>query len=232
MHLEMMSKNMIYSTPDYNKAQKLAYEVLEKYSNYELPINLFDIIEKIPNLKIKPYSWFRDKYNKSFEEVSQHFGSDEGILACENGKFIIFYNDITTDSFKQRWIIAHELGHYFFKHLDSKEYEYACFSDEDNFIESDYEISEGEANQFAKHLLVPFPIVMELMDYLTIDAHFIMDIFHINYRPATYIINNINKVSFYNIQMDLSLTAWFKPEINKIVDFIQKIEAEYNYSYY
>lgn len=75
-----------------------------------------------------------------------------GIISMEDGKPVIRY-DMTDAPVRQRFTIAHEIGHYVGGHLKSLN---ACFRDtRKSFSTGQTDWREAEANNFAAELLVP-----------------------------------------------------------------------------
>lgn len=113
---------------------KKAQELLNKYWKGGLPINP-EKVAKLENIKVLP------KDDLSERKLS-------GELVKINDSVIIYYNP--GDSLKrQRFTIAHELGHYVLNHG------YNFNDSKNNFTMSHYDCREVEANQFAMELLIP-----------------------------------------------------------------------------
>lgn len=113
---------------------KKSQELLNKYWKGGLPINPKKVA-KLENIKVLP------KEDLSVRDLS-------GELIRMNDSVVIYYNP--GDSIKrQRFTIAHELGHYILGHgsnfCDSKS----------NFTMSHYDRREVDANLFALELLIP-----------------------------------------------------------------------------
>ncbi|WP_241609364.1 ImmA/IrrE family metallo-endopeptidase [Rosenbergiella australiborealis] len=125
-------------------AKHLLGKYLQGDSKITLPINPKDIAEKIYKISVIPVGDL-DSNNIS------------GELDYSNGKPIIKYNP--WDSLKrQRFTIAHELGHYVLNHGHS-------FRDNNqNFTLNNFDIREVEANKFAAELLMPESAVSVLLN--------------------------------------------------------------------
>lgn len=106
----------------YHTAQELAYEVLLKYSDGKLPIDPFNIIKKIRNIKLMTYAELATELQKkdpslSIEEIKKTFESDRGFLMKKGKKkYILAYNEEDSEVVIA-WTLFHELGHYFLEHL-------------------------------------------------------------------------------------------------------------------
>lgn len=101
--------------------------------------------------------------------------SDEsGFTAIQDNKFYIVYNDAQSTA-RNRFTIAHELGHIFLGHLVINTPEYKTFAiREDN---------ESSANVFARDLLAPACVLHEMR---ITDARRIAKICNISLEAATY----------------------------------------------
>ena len=80
---------------------------------------------------------------------------------------VIFYNAKHTEAM-QAFTIAHELGHYFLRHLDNEDSEIICIDRDFNRLGDDSKFEkEVEANYFAACLLMPLnmlaPVFWEFM---------------------------------------------------------------------
>ena len=95
-----------------------------------------------------------------------------------------------------RFTIAHELGHFILKHNDRTSKNIL-----NRYSLSDQETQhfETEANHFAKHLLIPFPIALYFKKHLNrFTAEIISNIFNVNFEPANYVFLNLNKLGDYS----------------------------------
>ncbi|MFC2423626.1 MAG: ImmA/IrrE family metallo-endopeptidase [Fusobacterium polymorphum] len=185
---------MIYEyNPDYEGAKQLAYEVLIKYSSSEIPIDLRTIIKKYRNIRMISFSKFMKIMNLSYEDLVDKFGSEHGFTIYDEleDKYMIAYNEM--DSIEvQRWTQGHELGHILKGHLKSEEYTLIHYNHGKHPMEQ-------EANTFAKHLLVPFPLVNLLAQSFsnkTISQWDIIFLFNVSDITAHYIIEHLKKLYF------------------------------------
>ncbi len=119
-------------TPRIILARKLAKELIEELGILEPPILLNTIIPFLKNkYSLEVYKW--DLGDKT-----------DGIQIDNNGKPVIGYND-NKNIHRQRFTVAHEIGHMILRHTTSHVY-----------LDSDSnKPEETEANQFAAELLMP-----------------------------------------------------------------------------
>lgn len=177
-------------TVDFEGATKLAHEVLIKYSDGTLPIDVFRLVkENFKNITIMPFSKWKKK-TRSVGTMLELLKTDYGIAFFNGQKYCIIYNDKKCLQ-TQRWTLAHELGHILKRHVTDENY--LRFSSED----SPYEV---EANTFAKHLLAPFPIIKHLFNILnrnTIFSQDLEDVFDIGPWASENIIKHLNNLYYY-----------------------------------
>ncbi len=181
--------NRINGNTQYYYAQNKAYEVLLKYSDGMLPINPFQIIKQVKNIKLVTYTELAKELQLknpelSLEEIKCQFESDKGFLKKKGKKkYILAYNE-QDDVFTLRWTLFHELGHYFLDHL--KDDNTILFSN----VETYEMAKEREANCFAKHCIVPLPVLQHYIN-LTNDIWnvnwIIRDMFSTSDSVANYI---------------------------------------------
>lgn len=99
---------------------------------------------------------------ESISLIDYHEWSEEicGRLLYINDEPAIFYNAKHTEPMRA-FTIAHELGHYFLRHLDGTEAEIICIDRDFNRLDSNDDASEKEveANFFASCLLMPFNLL-------------------------------------------------------------------------
>lgn len=119
---------------------------------------------------------------------------------------IILYDE-TKEITQCRWNVTHELGHYFFGHGGSES----------------YEVQEKEANYFARQLLTPIPIVTKIIKSGESfnDISSLADFFWVSYSVMNYTIDNIRKMPFYI--MSLELENKFGPFITDMLTGRKKI---------
>ncbi len=183
--------------PDYDKAEDLAYRVIEESNIKDLPINLKLIIKKNSNLKLKGYKKFAKELELSQEEVIKTTSSEDGCLWYykNTDEYLLLYNDYQSNSRRIRFTIAHELGHYFLQHHKKKNIHLLTRASL-NEIQDDK--IEKEANFFAKRLLAPLPIIDLFLDrFQKVTTNLIRDSFDVSYTVAKYVINDLKKQSQY-----------------------------------
>lgn len=128
-----------------------------KNNDYTEPLLIKDVNDIISAAKSN--NWIDDKGNIDVKKVAESKNirleyipmesSISGYLRQENGEWIIGVNSIHNPK-RQRFTIAHELGH-FYMHKDKN----VDFEDTTFFRNTDNSSIEYSANEFAANLLMP-----------------------------------------------------------------------------
>lgn len=167
-----------------NIIEAKAQDVLRKGNAYTLPIPIKNIIKDL-DIILSPYDLGKD--------VS-------GVLVIDGDKCKIGYNS-TESHVRQRFTLAHELGHYVLHKNKGQE----VFVDNVSYMfrKSNAKTSKGykiekEANQFAAAILMPKDLIEEQIKSLTNDVISDHDlicelskIFKVSQIAMTYRLNNL-----------------------------------------
>lgn len=170
------------------RIEKITTQILDEYKINELPIPVNEIAIK-RGLEIKAYDLG--------EDVS-------GVLVIKDGLGFIGYNP-TESKVRQRFTIAHELGHY---ELHNKQNESALFIDKQFRVEFRNQdsstgemIREREANAFAAALLMPGKILIKEIKHhhfeLSDDDNLLelAKLFNVSVSAMTFRLMNLNLLS-------------------------------------
>jgi Zn-dependent peptidase ImmA (M78 family) len=177
---------------NYNKAVRIAMEVLEDFDISQAPVNLETIFDGMEfEISKHTYKEFQEKYNKTWSETIAFMNSDRGaVTICDrkSATYLIYYDDSLSDGLI-RFNLAHELGHVFLEH---------CLSnavDRMTSIPKDlYDELEKEANVFARNLLTPAPLAWDLMSECKINPNAHMTTaFGITHDAANMRINMVRR---------------------------------------
>lgn len=123
-----------------------ASELLDRFWNGVLPIDPKAIAEAV-GVKVVPLT--ENDVQKGLSGAL-HFHTPEG---AQNAELYCRYNDLTESPERQRFTIAHELGHYASGHISAGQ---VLFRDTtETFTGRVYDPQEVEANRFAAELLMP-----------------------------------------------------------------------------
>jgi len=158
----------------YRYIENIIYKIYNELPRLSFPIHPEEIVKLIPNCRIMTYKEFAKMNCCTVMQVSHICQSDFGCSHFDQvfNRFLIIYNDeiFYGNSFgKQRWTIAHEIGHILCGHFQSlaasnEPLEFNDVFDEYNYYfndeKDDYEI---EADFFAANLLSPL-VMFEVFD--------------------------------------------------------------------
>lgn len=214
--MEVVTTSTTYRKLSYKELQNLAYDFLNKYTDGQLPVNLIYIINQIDNLYLMKYSAFARQHGLELKEVTDLLQSDDGALWYQEptDTYILLYNDTVASKERIRFTIAHELGHYVLRHNEITD---KTIISRYNLTDSEYNEFEREANFFGKHLLVPFPVLGNYVQFFhAMDVQFIQRVFCVSYTVATYVIKNLKnmqKVGLVKVGHDVE--ERFEPYITK-----------------
>lgn len=129
------------------QVEQLAMQILAKYHIKENPGQHLQTILDGENIQLMGYDdWAEDICGRFM-----YIGDDP----------VIFYNSKHTPTMRA-FTIAHELGHYFLKHLENEEAEIICLDRDFQRMEDSDDAKkerEVEANYFASCLLMPFNLI-------------------------------------------------------------------------
>jgi Zn-dependent peptidase ImmA (M78 family) len=128
-------------------------------------------------------------------EVVQEVGMNDysGLVEIKNGQSVIHY-DVTESPVRQRFTIAHEVGHIALGHLHTGE---AHFRDPpDHFTTNQRRPKEAAANAFAAELLMPTRIVRYVLSEKKIaNMERIANIFFVSQAAMRYRLINLGLLS-------------------------------------
>lgn len=178
---------MIYK-PDFKLAINTADIFLLSAGITQFPFSLKQLSKKVTlyNISLCSYSNAKQKYAIDPSKL----GSNDGETVKSGDKYIIFYNDNQLKT-RQRWTIAHEIGHIVMRHSFK------------NIDEQLYSNMEVEANFFASQLLIPSQIINTAIKRgynITID--FIIQSFNVSEEAAIKKLETLNQNYKYNYKKD------------------------------
>ena len=144
--------------PDWNNARQKAYEVLRTHNIQDFPINILDVINQYPNLKILTYKDLAKRKNLTISDVMTMYASEDGFLSYDGRKdrYLLLYNDQKSVPERIYWTLAHEFGHYILGHLKN-----SGQSNLSNLSDGEYKIYEQETDYFVRYLINPPSIIQE-----------------------------------------------------------------------
>lgn len=136
----------------YIKARNASWQILIDCDVRDLPVDVFDICKKL-QIRVASYDSFAGKKIIKLLHLEQLIMTTDGLcITAVPHKPIILY-DSTASEQRQRFTIAHEIGHLVLQHT-SESFRYIssrnCEPDDDA-----QNSREAEANVFASRLLCP-----------------------------------------------------------------------------
>lgn len=178
------------SKEKYYYISHLSRECLIRCGITRLPVSLSDVVKKL-NIRTIKYSKLKKLKIKQYVEIvdtEQGFSEKTG-----EGKYYIFYDDSVMIE-RQRFTIAHEIGHILLEHF-----------------EKDILEREKEANMFAARLLMPM-VVLKECDVSNIEE--LRTLCFVSNQAATYRFKRLQLVGernkFYTDRNERKLQRKFK----------------------
>lgn len=163
---------------DYDKMVELSLNILMDYEIYDFPLKIKILAKKL-NIELKKYSML-DFFEYEFLNEKSPYGIT--VMSIHNNKHIdfeTFYNDADFNSNKNRFTIAHEIGH--IANGDVKK----------NITEKDEKLYD----YFAKCLLAPQCLIIENKEY---DVNTIATKYKVSKQVAEYWLQAIkSRISSY-----------------------------------
>jgi len=123
--------------------------ILDANWDWRLPVNVENIASKL-GVKVSILSpWIRENDGLS------------GLAEIDsNGNRVIYFNNSESKN-RQRFTMAHELGHHALNHVNPQN---PCFRDDSNTFNSNSSVwQEREANNFAAQLLMPLDAIKTML---------------------------------------------------------------------
>lgn len=170
----------------YEEIKLIVVDMFKKYEISCVPISGFEIATKM-GIQVLMYSALTQE-----QKIACYEFSEDGFSLYNDGRWIIYINDITTGYERQNNTFLHEIGHIVLDHTE------------------DSDLADSEANFFAKYALVP-PILVYKLKLTT--AEEISDIFNVSYEAAGYALDYYKKWYYYSGKIkpyELEIIKMFK----------------------
>lgn len=181
----------------YEEITTIIIDMFKRYDVTTIPIDCYELATKL-GIVLKPYSLLSPDILENATSISEDgfclFNSSSGPFSF--GQWYIFFNDAMPPK-RVRFTIMHEIGHIVLDHIEPSD------------------LSETEANFFAKYALAPPPLVhkvhpedyLELGDYFDLSNEFAMNSFSYYKKWLKY------GGEFYK-EKELELIELFRKDIN------------------
>lgn len=168
----------------YEEIKSIVVDTLKMGNIANVPICCFQLVQAL-EIDCIPYSSLSPKQ----QSVCLEF-SDEGFTLDDT----IYYNDTQIDT-RIRFTIMHEIGHIVLGHTEEDE------------------LSESEANFFAKYILVPPVLVYAIDTAGNVSEDEIRHIFNVSHPVAEYAVDYYNKwtshINFGLAEVDIAIYNHF-----------------------
>lgn len=216
------------ASPNYRKAESLAYKILSTFPHPTIPINVFSIASYFTNLRIKSYSWFAKLTKMTINEVVDFAKSESGCCYYNVGQdnYLILYNDTIPNTGHIRWTLGHEFGHFLLKHNELAD---EAVVSRNSLTQSQYTIYEKEANCFARCLLAP-PNLLAALDISYFPE--LADTFDLSPSASQNILSFVSgsRTMGISYKKDCELTQNFKVVIERFLNLKHCIICGHEYS--
>jgi Zn-dependent peptidase ImmA (M78 family) len=128
-----------------------------------------------------------DVYTTDFTEEDGKNVS--GIVAVEDGQPVIYVS--ASDPYvRQRFTIAHEIGHVYCGHLTDKENN-ELIDDEVRLRSANWNLEERQANVFAARLLMPATLIRQSINGGCISVEELSELFNVSEQAMMYRLRNL-----------------------------------------
>lgn len=154
-------KKMIPNEAREGFAINKAYEFLNEFKKLTLPINLYDLCS-FHDITLMTYTELiihGEKLDISETESKARNLPNDGFVMMIDGTPYIFYNEKRRNKRRIRFTIAHEIGHIILGHLD--DFDLTVLRRDESYSKQ-YEVLESEANNFARNILTPYPLLKNI----------------------------------------------------------------------
>lgn len=148
----------------YAYINNLVLDIYKRLPDINFPLNPLEALSLMPNCRYMSYSDFAKISHISVEDVvslcESRFGCTHYDVA--QNRYLILCNqssDGNNNSGRQRWTLAHELGHIFCRHLEAPAKIKLCHEAFAQPVNIEHEM---EADNFARTLLAPMPLIRYL----------------------------------------------------------------------
>ena len=145
-----MKNSLMPEEPRYFEVRKLAIDTLLSCKFAFIPVSPAGIMMQLfkGRIAFMTYSKLANIKTCSIDKISAELKTKDGVTRKINEKYLIIYNDTILTEERQRFTLAHELGHIICGHFELEE-------DLMHLPDYKHEILEKEANAFASELLAP-----------------------------------------------------------------------------
>lgn len=186
--------NKIPSKARFQRSEDMADDFLILLEVSQLPIMLLDIFH-LMNVRVTTYGAISKKLGLTYDEIAEGFESVDGYSAydADTNRYAVTYNETKSPPERQRWTLAHELGHIVLGHF--KEFSKTRLT-RGGLTNEEYHILDQEADAFASEFLAPGLVLFESGAYRDRDA--IQDVASISFTAAKYKASYLSRIVRFN----------------------------------
>lgn len=184
----MKTKNSLMpEKPRYFEVRKLAIDTLLSCKFAFIPVSPAGIMLQLfkGRIAFMTYSKLANIKKCSIDKISAELKTKDGVTHKINEKYLIIYNDTILTEERQRFTLAHELGHIICGHFELEE-------DLIHLPDYKHEILEKEANAFASELLAPTSLLQIHIGAGNITSwHGVKENFSVSCQEAQILFNRV-----------------------------------------
>lgn len=159
--------------PNYKYARDMARKILKDYGLTSIPIDLKKIFDAL-----------------GYQQVELDDPDDvDGMIMKISGKPSIVVINTKKPMARQRFTLAHELGHLFLNHDKRDIYDAETARDQSDDFGIQKPAKETEADIFASELLIPFEHIKKYNDRLS-DVEWLLQIFQVSKTAMLIAVEN------------------------------------------
>ena len=144
----------------YGYCAEKACEFLEEFKINSYPIDVEKIIHK-QKWGLTPYSLIMQEFNCDRDKVIKCLRSKDGYTQLDGTNYSIAFNDDSKLGNRTRFTLMHEIGHIYLKHLE--DYDITLLY-RGSLSKQENKVLENEANAFARNVLAPTSVLLQLKD--------------------------------------------------------------------
>lgn len=156
-------------------------EVLRNHWDWKVPVDLKRIAQSL-NIRVEPLS-----------QLEQQEGISGSAFIDENNRMVAKYSPNESTN-RQRFTIAHELGHFLLNHVTRENTRYRA-DRINSFSSRTFDPSEAEANEFAANVLMPKPAIEHFMNNTELSSvEELASAFQVSEAAMYYRLKNLNLI--------------------------------------
>lgn len=187
------------SKPDFDIAEHLARELRLMQPQNDLALDVM-IMEFDREIYFETFENYAMLTGKPLEKLTNYGIIKNGYTVKCGNIYIVFYHETPFISRRLNWTLAHEVGHIYLNH------------------QNDGSIEEVEAHWFAAELLMPTPIITEILRRGRELTDFsLMKLFDVSFEAASKKVSSYNRMPFKSMYLYDDFMEKYNDEIELII---------------